>query len=48
MIEQDIFGLEVSVYDPNLVYVLNPRDYLLVVLARLLLLQALRLADLLE
>ena len=34
--------------DANLVYVLDPRDYLLVVLARLLLLKALRLAYLLK
>lgn len=34
--------------DADLVYVLDPRYYLLVVLARLLLFQALRLADLLE
>jgi len=48
MIQQDIFGFEVPVDDPDLVDVLDPRDYLLVVLARLLLLQAFRLADLLE
>ena len=48
MIKEYVLRFEVPVHHADLVYVLDARTYLLVVLARLLLLQTLRLPDLLE
>lgn len=48
VVEKDVLWLEVSMHNADLVDVLDTRDYLLVVLAGLIFLEALGLPDLLE